>query len=183
MAGIDSAPETGRALRLVEYTDAHDRPLLLGPPEEAGRIGLVRRVVAVALLDARRRIYLQRRAADLALFPGLWGFSAAGFVLAGEAREEAAARLLTEETGVRDAPLTPLAVLTPDKGHSRYHLTLFRAGPGTFAPRPAPGRADESLFVDRHELRGLAEHASELLTPELLWAVVSGQLFTRAAPR
>ena len=171
------ASRQGHGSGLIEYTDAADRRLLVAPAEEADRLGLIRRVVGVVLRDPEGRCYIQRRAAQLPLFPGLWGLSAAGHVRVGEAREDAAARLLAEEAGVHDAQLAPLAVIGPDQGHSRYHLSLFWAGPAPFSPVPHPDRASEGLWVDRHELEGIATHFPDLLTPELLWAVLAKRLF------
>lgn len=174
----EQEPPEESGLALVEYVDAADRPLLVAPREHADRLGLIRRVVGVSLLDASGRWYLQRRAASLPLFPGLWGLSAVGHVREGEAREDAALRVLAEEAGIHEAQVRVLAVVGPEQGHGRFHLTLFQAGPAPFAPIPHPDRASEGLWVDRHELEGLATHFAELLTPELLWAVLSGHLFT-----
>ena len=177
MIVTEQEPPEESGLALVEYVDAADRPLLVAPREHADRLGLIRRVVGVSLTDPAGRCYLQRRAATLPLFPGRWGLSAVGHVRAGEAREDAALRVLTEEAGVHEAQLRVLAVVGPEQGHGRFHLTLFQAGPAPFAPIPHPDRASEGLWVDVNELEGLATHFAELLTPELLWAARSGRLF------
>lgn len=63
------------------------------------------RAVEIGVVDARGRVWLQRRAATKDAYPGFWDLSATGHVDPGESYEQAARRELREELGLEAEPL------------------------------------------------------------------------------
>lgn len=153
---------------LVEFFDEQDRLLLVAPAGEAGRLGLRRMVVGVALRLSGGRLLVRRR-------PGgtgretLLDLSGVARVRPGEACEDAALRSLGR--AVAD-PLPLRRVATLFLAARRLRVRLFVAG-----PRAIPEALANTLAVDRDELEGIARAAPELLSPALLWSVRSGRLW------
>lgn len=90
---------------LVERVDDQDR--VLGPVvsrRRAVREGWLHRVAVTVCRDARGRILVHRRSEGLSRFPGCYEVVVGGAVGVGESYEEAAARELAEELGVRVLP-------------------------------------------------------------------------------
>jgi isopentenyldiphosphate isomerase len=90
---------------LVERVDDQDR--LLGVAvgrRQAIREGWLHRVAVTVCRDERGRILVHRRSEQVSRFPGLHEVEVGGAVAVGETYEQAAARELTEELGVRVLP-------------------------------------------------------------------------------
>ncbi len=162
----------------VEVTDRRDRPLLIMPGAEVRRASLPHRVVLALLRDMRGRVLVARGGADGD--SGLWRVSAAGQVRAGEAREDAARRLLAAHLGISGMQLAACAALAASAATGFRQVSLFVAGPAAEVPVPAPDLIGEIMFLDRDELTGLAEHFPEMLSSDLLWAVRGGYVFPAA---
>jgi len=84
----------------IEVLDESGRPIGVMPRDEAHRRGLLHRCVHVFVLDPQGQLWLQQRAMDRRLWPGLWTSSASGHVEAGEDEGFAAAREVEEELGL-----------------------------------------------------------------------------------
>ena len=92
---------------IFDLVDDEDRVIgRAGRDEVHGNPALLHRVVHVLVFDGRGRIFLQKRAEDKDVQPGRWDTSVGGHVDAGEERESAALRELTEELDIpgRDIP-------------------------------------------------------------------------------
>ncbi|MEU5954850.1 NUDIX domain-containing protein [Streptomyces sp. NPDC047525] len=90
---------------LVERVDEHDRVLgAVVSRRQAVREGWLHRVAVTLCRDGRGRILVHRRSEHLARFPGLYEVTVGGAVAVGESYEQAAARELAEELGVRVLP-------------------------------------------------------------------------------
>jgi Isopentenyldiphosphate isomerase len=161
---------------LVELTDRNDRPLLVAPRKGVRRLGLIRRVVLVALRDAAHRIYIQQRGPHCDAMPGYWDLSATGHIQAGESREDAARRELEEEIGVARVRIIRVLEKAPDE-ESDVFSTLFLAGPTGDIPVPNPEEVSDGMFLDEDELRALAAYTPDRITPALRWAIGTGRLF------
>ena len=111
-------------------------------------------VAAAALVDADRRILVQRRPADAA-HGGLWEFPG-GKLEAGEGAAAALVRELDEELaiGVDPVDCVPLAFATGDTGDRPLILLLFVCRRWRGAPTPLPGAA--LRWVEPLALHGLA---------------------------
>ena len=161
--------ESERAV-LVEVTDDLDQTLLCMLPEDAMRQMLRLRLAAVAARTRQNRLILQRRKDWRLGKAGLWDLYT-GFVLAGEAREDAANRLL--ETLAIIGGLAVVHIADRTDSHARLALFVAALPAGVYPAHPS----QELLEVDADELRGLVRDAPELFSDELVWAEKSGMLF------
>jgi len=161
--------ESERAV-LVEIMDHADQTLLCMLPEDAMRQMLRLRMVAVAARTRHNRLILHRRGDWRLGKAGVWDLYT-GFVMAGEAREDVAIRLLETLASIGGLAMAHIADCTG----SHAHLALF------VAELPAgvyPAHPDQELLdVDADELRGLVRDAPELFSDELVWAEKSDVLF------
>jgi len=167
--------ESERAV-LVEVMDDLDQTLLCMLPEDAMRQMLRLRLAAVAARTRHNRLILQRRRDWRLGKAGVWDLYT-GFVLAGEAREDAAIRLL--EIGAIIAGLAMAHVADRTDSHARLALFVTDLPAGVYPAHPA----QDLLEVDADELRGLTRDAPELFSDELVWAEKSGVLFTKGRRR
>ncbi|MFJ1732504.1 NUDIX hydrolase [Streptomyces sp. NPDC088254] len=90
---------------LVERVDDQDRGLGVAVSRrQAVREGWLHRVAVTVCRDGRGRVLVHRRSEHLSRFPGRYEVLVGGAVNAGESYEQAAARELAEELGVRARP-------------------------------------------------------------------------------
>lgn len=85
---FDIIDEQGRVIRQATRAECHTDPKL------------IHRTVHVLVIDARERIFLQKRSPDKDIQPGKWDTSVGGHLNAGETSDQAARRELEEELGV-----------------------------------------------------------------------------------
>ncbi|MFF8013176.1 NUDIX domain-containing protein [Streptomyces sp. NPDC007929] len=86
---------------LVERVDERDRVIGVVDRDEAIREGWAHRVATTVCRDPRGRVLVCRRPDHVSRFPGHHDWLIGGAVDVGESYEEAAARELAEELGVR----------------------------------------------------------------------------------
>jgi 8-oxo-dGTP pyrophosphatase MutT (NUDIX family) len=86
---------------LVEHVDEHDHVLGVVERGEAEHEGWPHRIAATICRDLEGRILALRRSEAHPRFPGYYDVLVGGAVGVGESYEEAAARELSEELGVR----------------------------------------------------------------------------------
>ncbi|SFT20800.1 Isopentenyldiphosphate isomerase [Streptomyces sp. ok210] len=90
---------------LVERVDDQDRVLgVVVSRRQAIREGWLHRVAVTVCRDERGRILVHRRSEQVSRFPGLYEVVVGGAVDVGESYEQAAARELAEELGIRVLP-------------------------------------------------------------------------------
>ncbi|MFF7281416.1 NUDIX domain-containing protein [Streptomyces griseorubiginosus] len=88
----------------VERVDGQDRVLGVVSRREAIREGWLHRVAVTVCRDDRGRILVHRRSEQVSRFPGLYEVEVGGAAHVGESYEQAAARELAEELGIRARP-------------------------------------------------------------------------------
>ena len=88
----------------VHHVDQDDHVLGRVSRIEAHRLGLLHRAGCVIIRDRQGRFFLARRARTKTIFPGHWDWPCSFHVTWGETYEQAAARELLEETGIRAVP-------------------------------------------------------------------------------
>lgn len=88
-------------VELVERVDELDRVVGVVERDEAIRRGWLHRVATTVCRDGAGRVLVHRRADGHPRFPGHYDWLVGGAADVGESWEEAAARELTEELGVR----------------------------------------------------------------------------------
>ncbi|WP_345035308.1 NUDIX hydrolase [Streptomyces sannanensis] len=86
---------------LVERVNEHDRVLAVVDRREAIRNKWLHRIATTVCRDAQGRILVHRRSEGVSRFPGQYNWLIGGAVDIGESYEDAAARELAEELGVR----------------------------------------------------------------------------------
>lgn len=113
---------------LVERVDDQDRVLgSVVSRRQAVREGWLHRVAVTVCRDERGRILVHRRSEGLSRFPGFYEVVVGGAVDAGESYEEAAARELAEELGVRVLPPRLLFTFLNRSGLSPHWLGVHEA--------------------------------------------------------
>lgn len=122
---------------LVERVDGQDRVLgMVVSRRQAVREGWLHRVAVTVCRDERGRILVHRRSEQLSRFPGLYEVVVGGAVNVGESYEQAAARELTEELGIRVVPRLLFTFLSRS-GLSPHWLGVHEAVvPDTVAADP-----------------------------------------------
>ncbi|MGW0710954.1 NUDIX domain-containing protein [Streptomyces sp. NPDC002643] len=88
----------------VERVDEGDGVVGVVDRRDAIRHGWLHRIATVVCRDTAGRFLVHRRAADMSRFPGQFNWMVGGATDVGESYEEAAARELAEELGVRGHP-------------------------------------------------------------------------------
>ncbi|MEU1849872.1 NUDIX domain-containing protein [Streptomyces sp. NPDC019990] len=111
---------------LVERVDEQDRVLGVVDRDEAVLRGWPHRVATTVCRDPRGRVLVHRRAEHVSRFPGHYDWLVGGGVEAGETYEEAAARELAEELGVR-VPVRFVFKFLCSGAISRYWLGVHEA--------------------------------------------------------
>ncbi|MEV7323897.1 NUDIX domain-containing protein [Streptomyces sp. NPDC093970] len=90
---------------LVERVDDQDRVLgAVVSRRQAVREGWLHRVAVTVCRDERGRILVHRRSEQVSRFPGFYEVEVGGAANVGESYEQAAARELAEELGIRVRP-------------------------------------------------------------------------------
>ncbi|MFI7366521.1 NUDIX hydrolase [Streptomyces sp. NPDC050149] len=122
---------------LVERVDDQDRVLgAVVSRRQAVREGWLHRVAVTVCRDERGRILVHRRSEQLSRFPGLHEVMVGGAVDVGESYEQAAARELAEELGIRVLPRLLFTFLNRS-GMSPHWLGVHEAVvPDTLAADP-----------------------------------------------
>jgi isopentenyldiphosphate isomerase len=97
---------------------------------------LIHRSVCVLLFDAEGELYIQRRARSKDTYPGQRDLSATGHVRVGETEDDAAARELVEELGVRTVIRRVDTMLLRLPAETEF-ATIYRCSyNGTIIPDP-----------------------------------------------
>jgi isopentenyldiphosphate isomerase len=146
----------GAAEELVEVVDLDGSVQAVVRRREMRARRLRHRTVLVAVLDARGRVLVHRRADDKDVWPSRWDLAAGGVVGVGESWDDAARRELAEELGVDDVPLVHLGEGAYEDEHVALvgHIYLARTeGPFRFAD----GEVVEARLVDEAELDELLD--------------------------
>ncbi|MGV9456759.1 NUDIX hydrolase [Streptomyces sp. NPDC003635] len=89
---------------LVERVNSHDHVLGVVTRRQAVREGWLHRIASTVCRDEGGRILVHRRSEQLARFPGRYEVMVGGAAGVGESYEQAAARELAEELGIRALP-------------------------------------------------------------------------------
>ncbi len=162
----------------LEVVDEFNLPFAVMTREAVHHFQLLHRSVFVVFYSAQGKLYLQQRQKDKEVHPGCWDISAAGHVLAGESRLEAAMRELNEELGVEPPKLYPVLEL-PGSVQTEYEfVSLFRTGLCRQTPQPDPSEVASGMFLECHEVDYLVKNYTHLLTPGLVFFWQRGVLFS-----
>jgi ADP-ribose pyrophosphatase YjhB (NUDIX family) len=149
----------------VDVVDPSDRVIGTLPRRQLLSTGANFRVVHILLFNRHKELLLQCIAPGLR-HEGMWGSSVAGYVLAGESYEQAAARKLRDELGLR-IPLTLLCKSSMLDGASEKFIGLFEAlydGPLV----PDPSQTAQLIHLPLTTLERERQAGLRAFTPTLL---------------
>ncbi len=162
---------TTRDEELFELVNDKGETVGVAPRSQChGNAAMAHRAVHVFIRNRARAIFLQKRAANKDVQPGRWDTSVGGHVVPGESYEEAAAREMEEELGIRLDDIGGVAALEPlhtyfwRSGTETEYIRTFRVeseGPFTINRT----EISEGRFWSESELRG--DVARGILTPNL----------------
>lgn len=153
---------------LLDVLDDAGRVVGQRPRTEVHRRGLLHRGVHVFVLDARGRLWLQKRDIARDLYPGLWTSSASGHVDAGEEEAGAVRREVREELGLDVEPRRVAEFRFRDE-HEHELAGLWEATSDA-TPRPGP-EVLGVLAVTRGELAELHGRMPWAFAPSFLAAL------------
>jgi isopentenyldiphosphate isomerase len=129
---------------MIDAVDPNDQVIGAVPRRQVFTLGANFRVAHVFLFNTRRELLLQRIAPGLR-HAGMWGSSAAGYLMTGESYSVAAQRKLTTELGVT-CPLALCGKTSMHDGASMKFIELYETTyDGTASP--APAEVSEIEFV------------------------------------
>lgn len=124
----------------VERVDDQDRVLgMVVSRRQAIQEGWLHRIAVTVCRDERGRILVHRRSEQISRFPGLYEVEVGGAANVGESYEQAAARELAEELGIRALPRLLFTFLNRS-GLSPHWLGVHEAVvPDAVVPDPDEG--------------------------------------------
>lgn len=153
----------------IQIVDEHDKPIGRASKEEAWKKGLKHRIIRVMVEDEQGRVLLQKRSANVKLYPNLWDNSAGGHVDADEDYADAAKRELQEELGLTYVGLADLGpVIQTNKEAKGKILNRFNKFykarvKGSVQIHFDPYEVSEVAWFTLDELRRLAsEHPDQI---------------------
>lgn len=120
-----NAATANQQSEMFAVVDAQDRVIGAAPRGEVHGNNLLHRAVHLLLFNDKGELFLQKRSRWKDRHPAVWDSSAAGHVDAGEEYDEAAARELEEELGVR-AAVEPVAQLPASERTGMEFIRVYR---------------------------------------------------------
>jgi isopentenyldiphosphate isomerase len=167
------------------YND-HGEPTGLVARDVVHTTGLWHKSAHVLLFDDHDQLYVQRRAADKDLCPGLWDFSVGEHLKPDESFLDGALRGLSEELGVTGVTLTPMLGVRRSTFRmaelgivDRELQQAFRGRyPGPIRPDPAEVAAVEPVSLT--SLTAWIRRSPDAFTPWFLSELESLELLSSA---
>lgn len=146
---------------LLDVTDADDRVCAVIERAAVRPLGIATRAVHLVVGDGHGGAWLQQRALDKAVDPGLWDTTMGGLVSAGESTRDSLARETWEEAGLRLDQMTPVLALGRftvrrplPEGYMVEHIDMFDAiALEGVVPANQDGEVAAFECVQRDELR------------------------------
>ncbi|SHI66170.1 isopentenyl-diphosphate delta-isomerase [Halodesulfovibrio aestuarii] len=139
---------------------------------------LAMKSVFVFIYNKQGKFFLQRRADNKTLAPGMWDISAATHVAANEALEASAERVLLKELNLTSISLHYKNSQQVRIDDATLWSSIYSANIGARTITPNPEEVQDGLYVDAEELQSLYEHFPDLLTSILKWAIRENIIFT-----
>ena len=134
---------------LVDVVDENDRVLRQAIRKEIRQRNLRHRAVYILVFNARGQLFIHRRSPTKDIFPGYWDVAVGGVVAAGEDYDNAAARELHEELGVRSVSLRRLfSMRYEDPSNQVYGMVYSCACEGGFTLQASEILSGEWMDLD-----------------------------------
>lgn len=159
---ILDAPGKAMNDELLSIVDANDKVIGTRPRNEIHALGLRHRAVHILVFNSQNQLFLQKRANNKDINPGLWDTSAAGHVDAGEEYYRCAIRELKEELAITCMQLHKLFKLTATLATGMEFIQVYRCfNDGPF--KLAPDEIDQGCWNSIAEINSrVDEHDSQL---------------------
>lgn len=157
----------------VVIVDEHDSAIGTEMLAKVWKTGLYHRIAYVIVEDESGRVLLQRRSANMELYPNRWDDSAAGHVDEGDTYESAAEREVEEELGLPAVTLEEITTIRTNEEYEGRKLNrfnrLFRARiPADAQLHIAEDEVGEVRWFTLDEARQLMKEHPEQFTPGLI---------------
>lgn len=135
--------------------------------------GLYHRIAYIIVEDESGRILLQRRSANMELYPNRWDDSAAGHVDEGDTYESAATREVEEELGLAGVKLQKITTIRTNEEYEGRKLNRFNRLFRVVIPHDMQVHAEndevsEVRWFTLDELRKLMREHPAQFTPGLI---------------
>jgi isopentenyl-diphosphate delta-isomerase len=151
---------------IVEVLDAHNRPFMLMPRKQALQQKLPLKMSLVIVRNNHGKIYIQQSSKKKATDTQNWTVSAAVYVKAGEAFEDAALRELGEKLSLTSLTLKLMATTAPAPVNNNL-TALFLTTPAQFIIAADQIEKGSGMFVDKDEFSALLRDMPEIISPAL----------------
>jgi len=148
---VQPHPQIDPTREIFDVVDGDDRVIDQASRAEVHRRGWLHRAVHMFIFNTQRQLLIHLRAATKDEFPSRWTSSASGHVDAGESYEEAAARELCEELGMR-VPLQYVFTHRACAETANEHSALYEAVTDQ-VPKPDPGEISRLEWISLEQLR------------------------------
>lgn len=155
----------------VIVVNEEDIPVDLAMLAEVWDKGLYHRVVRIMAEDGKGRILLQKRSANMTIFPGCWDNSAAGHVDEGMTYDAAALQEVAEEIGVEHHGLAEIGYFLSKGTHSGRIMNQFQKVYRLLLDHDPVTKDDHEVaaleWFTIEEVRALVRDHPDLVTPGL----------------
>ncbi len=111
---------------MVDIVNEQDNVIGQATWEEMHRMALLHRSANILVFNSKGELFVHKRAAGLALYPGMHDVKFGGIARAGESYEDCAKRELKEEAGIEKAKLEFLFPLRFRSGNNNNNRKVYR---------------------------------------------------------
>ena len=171
----------------VVVVDESDNEIGTAPLSEVWKNGLYHRIVSIYVFDENKRILLQRRSAQVKMYPSYWDQAAGGHVDEGSTYDEAALNELAEELGIFNIPLQQMGtfrtnnILSDGRIINQFERVYIVTVSHLKKLKINTNEVMEVKWFSPEEIKDLVLHHSEELTPGLLIGL--HQFFPEITPK
>jgi len=110
----------------IDIVDEKDNVVGKEEKKIVERKALFHRAVFIFIFNSEGKLFVQKRSKHKFLAPGLYGIGAGGSVRAGESYDEAAARELAEELGIKNIKLDFMFNFTYRAENDNYNSKVYK---------------------------------------------------------
>ncbi len=153
---------------LLEIVDENNNVIGIEKRSVIHQRKLYHRSVQILLFNSKNELFIQQRALNKDIYPGLFGFSVGGHVDIGESYEQAALREIKEELGIDLKPqqLKLIKVFPPCKENMYEFAAVFIAYNIDQEPKINTHEVASGMFVPLDKLKLMLQEHQEKFCPD-----------------